>query len=206
MQMVDAAARRKTVFSAGSGTGEIEATKDVFVDLYKDAATRRQRRKETGRPCPSDAVSVAPFSFEESLRSQERNRTPRQADVVRPGSAEGVTQPGFTKFQTNRRIDSLALPRGPYKMLVHPPSPNYGRVLSFTEEEAQSKRDQDLLRPRPLLRPPRLTIPLSNPALNRLATPRATSRVTPMSQCRSGSREEGHPIIFMNQGSRRFRF
>ncbi|RNF26519.1 uncharacterized protein Tco025E_01292 [Trypanosoma conorhini] len=206
MLAVGTTAGRDTVFGGGSGTGAVEATKDVFAHLYRDAASRRQRQAEAGRPCHSDTAPVAPHPFEGNVFSQGRNRAARDAGVVRRGSEEVVTRPGATKFQTNKRLDSLALPRGPCNTAVHPPSPNYGRVLSFTEEEARSRRGCDSLRPRALSRPPRLTIPLNNPTLNRLATPRAAPRLALASKYDSDSCGARRPATLTRQGSRIFRF
>ncbi|KEG10411.1 hypothetical protein DQ04_03741040 [Trypanosoma grayi] len=190
-----------------------ELRRDVFACLYRDAARKQQRQAEAGRLHPSSIIPLVP-PLREYLDSPPQRRcsalssSARRPNAgVRRGSDESVIRPGITVFETSRRIEKLALPRGPANTIITPPSPNYGRLLNFTEE---SKERQIRRSSHPSSHVPCATIPTNNPTINRLATPRrhtgSPGVSTESSVARERRQQPFRPVNPVRQSPPVFRF
>ncbi|KAH9598772.1 hypothetical protein LSM04_001266 [Trypanosoma melophagium] len=178
--------------SSDEKTGAGEPQRDIFTHLYRDAEVKRQQRKQ----------HYQQKEFVGAGRTHTRNEitpiAPQRSNSHLIDHDASTVLPGITPFATNKRINKLALPRGPNHTTISPPSPNYGRLINFTEEVAEENRrphHHHISR-----HPPEVTIPTSNPRINRLATPKRYMESTSLSRKNSSLGQEERQEY---QGTRR---
>lgn len=183
-------------------TDDADPAHDVFTTLYRDAVQKQKLRR--GRHVDPACVHHN-GTTSDGQRSPSREKSPKgRADGRRNGSNASLASSGVTIFSTSKRVNLLALPRGPGATVVIPPSPNYGRVISFTEEASRESKARRT--PQRAQRSPKATVPTKSPIIGRLATPKITfgrAYPPPLDLLSSGGPQI---VISERKATRTFRF
>ncbi|ORC93445.1 uncharacterized protein TM35_000013220 [Trypanosoma theileri] len=188
-----------TYMSSGGNTDVEHHQRDVFTHLYKDAVLKQQKQQQQQQQRQRQQHHQQEEEYMGTRHVSVHNDitpiAPQRKNSILGDPETSEMLPGITPFATNKRIDKLALPRGPDHTTLIPPSPNYGRLLNFTEEEAEenarrrrhhsinnNNHHNNISR-----RFSQVTIPTCNPRINRLATPKQYMEYTPPVSRRNSS-------------------